>query len=138
MSDAAQSDLFEDFIDLLEGQHRSHKSKCAMFTLGFVTFLLLAVVVGLVVVLGIAKIVEIPNELTALLGTLMVPVLGFAMLFLSAWMGAESCLSALDAARFAARRRNQPLLEKLFDRIECTGSKKKEGALEAIRTIAGV
>jgi Zn-dependent protease with chaperone function len=138
MSDATQADLFDDFIELLEGQHRSHKSKCAMFTLGFVAFMLLAVAVGLVVVLGIAKIVAIPNELTALLGTLMVPVLGFAMLFLSAWMGAESCLSALDASLFAARRRNQRLLEKLFDRIECTSSKKKEGAIEAIRTIAGV
>jgi hypothetical protein len=135
MDSFSTPDPIEDFIDLLEVQKRSHRTKCTLFTSGFLLTLVLALAIGVPVALNAAGVVSMPERLTSMLGTIIGPVLGFAMLFLTAWMGAESCLSALDASLFAARRRNRPLMEKLFDRAECAG--KKGGALDAVRTIIG-
>ncbi len=134
----AHADPIEDFIELLEGQKRSHKMKCMLFTLGFVLTLFMSLAVAVPVALNAAGLLALPGHLDAVLSPVIVPVLGFAMLFLTAWMGAESCVSALEASLFAARRRNQPLMEKLFDRAHCSGKKERSGMVEAVRTIAGV
>jgi hypothetical protein len=134
----ATPDPFEDFIELLETQKRGHKSKCTAFTLGFAVSLVLAVAVGVPLALNAAGLLPetmVSDRLASVLSTLIGPMLGFAMLFFTAWMGTESCLTALDASLFAARRRNQHLLEKLFDRVECGG--KKGGVLDALQTIVG-
>jgi hypothetical protein len=139
MSDRhAPTDHFDDFIELLEGQKRSHRTRCALFTMGFLLTLFLALAVTVPVALSAAGVLHLPGQLDAVLGPVIVPVLGFTMLFLTAWMGAESCVSALEASLFAARRRNQPLMEKLFDRAECAGKKDRKGMIDAVRTIAGV